>query len=106
MLKLNKLPELPKTIVVDYEGAKFHFRIPNDLDKFDLLTATKTSERIRVTFNTLVKVENVVDENDKPISYDAVLDLLTVEQITKIMLDRNDQLQKLHHQVEAETKNS
>ena len=106
MLKLTKPIEVPKTIIVEYSGAKFHFRIPNDLDKFDLVTAQKTSERIRAVFNTLDKVEGVVDENDKPIAIDKIIELLTMEQITQIMIERNNKISELEKTLEAETKNS
>lgn len=106
MLKLTKMPEFPKTFVVEFEGAKFYFRVPHNLDKFDLITAGKTSERIKATFATIEKVDNIVDSEDKPISPDNLLELLSLEQITKIIAARNAELEKLQKQFEAETKNS
>jgi hypothetical protein len=106
MLKITKPIEIPKNIVVEYEGGKFFFRMPTDLDKFDLITAEKTSERIRATFNTLEKVEGVVDQDDKPIPANKIVELLNIEQITKIMIERNAAIQALETKLEAETKNS
>ena len=105
MLKITKPITLPKSVVVKYEGGKFHFRVPTDLDKFDLITAEKTSDRIRATFATLEKIENVVDQNDKPITPAAILELLTIEQISVIMMERNKMMAELEMQLEAETKN-
>ncbi len=105
MLKITKPVSLPKTVVVEYEGGKFYFRVPTDLDKFDLITAEKTSDRIKATFGTLEKIENVVDENDKPITPGAILELLTIEQISIIMMERNKMMAELEKQLEAETKN-
>lgn len=105
MLKLKKMPLEKQTIIVEYQGAKFHFRVLNDLDKFDFMTATKTSERIKATFETLEKVENVVDENDKPIDASEILEKLSLEQITNIMVERNKQFQQYAEQHEAEAKN-
>jgi hypothetical protein len=105
MLKITKPIEVPKNIIVEYGGGKFYFRVPTDLDKFDLLTAEKTSERIKATFGTLEKIENVVDENDKPISPSAILDLLNIEQISVIMMERNKIMAELEKQLEADSKN-
>jgi len=106
MLKLTKIPPAQKSICVDYEGAKLHFRIPNELDKFDLFATDKTSERIKLTFDGLEKIENIVDETDKPIATDKLLELLSLEQITKIMILRNAALEDYYKAREAETKNS
>lgn len=105
MLKLTKPIELPKTVKVEYSGGIFHFRIPTDLDKFDLLAASKTSERVKATFATLDKVENVVDEQDKPIPVDKLIDVLNLEQMVAIMMERNRLMAELEKTVEAETKN-
>jgi hypothetical protein len=105
MLKITKPAQLPKNIVVEYGGGKFYFRLPTDLDKFDLITAEKTSERIKATFGTLEKIENVVDENDKPISPAALVELLNLEQISAIMVERNRLIAELEKTIEAETKN-
>jgi len=105
MLKITKPVQLPKNIVVEYGGGKFYFRLPTDLDKFDLITAEKTSDRIKATFGTLEKIENVVDENDKPISPAALVELLNLEQISAIMVERNRLMAELEKTIEAETKN-
>lgn len=101
MLKLNKKNK-ESLLIVELDGATFKFRQPSELDKLDMMLADKPSGRMKASFDMLQSVENIVDGDDKPIPVNQIVQYLSIEQITQIIIKLSALIKECQ---EAELKN-